>query len=62
MQSFETSNSLDLSPLIKEKIKRQQTMNIWTMGYFSHSKSAIVNGITGNQTSLHKIEIKRNII
>jgi translation initiation factor 2 gamma subunit (eIF-2gamma) len=32
------------------------------MGYFSHGKSAIVNGITGNQTSLHKIEIKRNII
>ena len=31
------------------------------MGYFSHGKSAIVNGITGIQTSLHKIEIQRNI-
>ena len=61
MQSFETSNSLDLSPLIKEKILRQETMNIWTMGYFSHGKSAIVNGITWIQTSLHKIEIQRNI-
>jgi translation initiation factor 2 subunit 3 len=61
MQSFETLNSPDLSPLIKEIMSRQATMNIGTIGHVSHGKTTLVKAITGIQTTRHKIEIQRNI-
>ena len=54
MQSFEMLNNTDLSPLIKEIMSRQATMNIRTIYHVSHGKSTLVNAITGKKTTRQK--------
>ena len=54
MQNFEILNNPDLSPLIKEIMSRQATMNIGTVGHVFHGKSTLVNAITGIQTTRQK--------
>ena len=49
MQSFEMLNNTELSPLKKEIMSRQATMNIGTIGHVSHGKPTLVNAITGKK-------------
>ena len=61
-QSFKTLEDLNnLSPLTKEIISRQETINIGTIGHIAHGKTKLVRAISGIQTIRHKIEKERNI-
>ena len=61
-QSFKTLEDLsNLSPLTKEIISRQATINIGTIGHVAHGKTTLVRAISGIQTTRHKIEKERNI-
>ena len=61
-QSFKTLEDLkSLSPLTKEIISRQATINIGTIGHVAHGKTTLVRAISGIQTTRHKIEKERNI-
>ena len=56
-QSFKTLEDLsNLSPLTKEIISRQETINIGTTGHLAHGKRKLVRAISGIQTTRHKIE------
>ena len=56
-QSFKTLEDLNnLSPLTKEIISRQETINIGTTGHLAHGKKKLVRAISGIQTTRHKIE------
>ena len=60
--SFKTLEDLNnLSPLTKEIISRQETINIGTTGHLAHGKKKLVRAISGIQTTRHKIEKERNI-
>ena len=62
IQSFKTIEDLNLvSPLTKEIMSRQATMNIGTIGHVAHGKTTLVRSISGIQTTRHKIEKERNI-
>ena len=62
LQSFETiKDPSKITPLIKEIISRQATMNIGTVGHVNHGKTTLVRAISGVQTTKHKIEKERNI-
>ena len=59
-QSFDTLKG-EFSPLTKEIMSRQATINIGTIGHVSHGKTTLVRAISGIQTTKHKIEKERNI-
>ena len=62
IQSFKTIEDLNLvSPLTKEIMSRQATMNIGTIGHVAHGKTTLVRSISGIQTTRHIIEKERNI-
>ena len=62
LQSFKTLENLDkITPLTKEIISRQATINIGTIGHVAHGKTTLVRAISGIQTTRHKIEKERNI-
>merc|ERR1719320_1401659 len=52
-------HSADLSQI--EKISRQATINIGTIGHVAHGKSTVVKAISGVQTVRFKNELERNI-
>jgi len=57
-------NTLDiklLTPLSKEVISRQATINIGTIGHVAHGKSTVVRAISFVQTIRFKVEKIRNI-
>ncbi|XP_059536624.1 eukaryotic translation initiation factor 2 subunit 3, Y-linked-like isoform X3 [Myotis daubentonii] len=57
-------NNLDatkLTPLSKEVISRQATINIGTIGHVAHGKSTVVKSISGVHTVRFKNELERNI-
>ena len=61
-QSFKTLEDLNiLTPLTKEIISSQETINIGTTSHLAHGKSKLVRAISGIQTTRHKIEKERNI-
>jgi translation initiation factor 2 subunit 3 len=61
-QSFKTiEDPSSISPLTKEIMSRQATMNIGTIGHVAHGKTTLVRAISGIQTTKHKIEKERNI-
>ena len=61
-QSFKSLEDLNnLTPLTKEIINRQTTINIGTIGHLPHDKTKLVRAISGIQTTRHKIEKERNI-
>ena len=61
-QTFKTLEDLSkISPLTKEIMSRQATMNIGTIGHVAHGKTTLVRSISGIQTTKHKIERERNI-
>ena len=61
-QSFKTIEDLNsITPLTKEIMSRQATMNIGTIGHVAHGKTTLVRAISGVQTTKHKIEKERNI-
>ena len=61
-QSFKTIEDRSLiTPLTKEIMSRQATMNIGTIGHVAHGKTTLVRAISGIQTTKHKIEKERNI-
>lgn len=59
-QSFSTLKT-EISPLTREIMSRQATMNIGTIGHVSHGKTTLVRAISGIQTTRHKVEKERNI-
>lgn len=62
LQSFKTIENRDeITPLTKEIMSRQATMNIGTIGHVAHGKTTLVRAISGIQTTKHKIEKERNI-
>ena len=61
-QTFKTIEDLNsITPLTKEIMSRQATMNIGTIGHVAHGKTTLVRAISGIQTTKHKIEKERNI-
>ena len=61
-QSFKTLEDINsITPLTKEIISRQATINIGTIGHVAHGKTTLVRAISGIQTTRHKIEKERNI-
>ncbi|XP_070258882.1 eukaryotic translation initiation factor 2 subunit 3-like isoform X1 [Myotis yumanensis] len=50
-----------LTPLSKEVISRQATINIGTIGHVAHGKSTVVKSISGVHTVRFKNELERNI-
>ena len=61
-QSFKTiEDPSKITPLTKEIMSRQATMNIGTIGHVAHGKTTLVRAISGIQTTKHKIEKERNI-
>lgn len=50
-----------LTPLTREIISRQATINIGTIGHVAHGKSTVVKAISGVQTVRFKNELIRNI-
>ena len=62
LQSFKTIENRELiTPLTKEIMSRQATINIGTIGHVAHGKTTLVRAISGIQTTRHKIEKERNI-
>ena len=61
-QSFDLLKELNnITPLTKEIMSRQATLNIGTIGHVAHGKTTLVRAISGIQTTKHKIEKERNI-
>ena len=61
-QSFKTLEDIkSITPLTKEIISRQATINIGTIGHVAHGKTTLVRAISGVQTTRHKVEKERNI-
>jgi translation initiation factor 2 subunit 3 len=57
-------NNLDitkLTPLSREVISRQATINIGTIGHVAHGKSTVVKALSGVHTVRFKNELERNI-
>jgi translation initiation factor 2 subunit 3 len=50
-----------LTPLSREVISRQATINIVTTGHGAHGKSTVVKVISGVHTVRFKNELERNI-
>mmetsp|Transcript_7817 Transcript_7817/g.25668 ORF Transcript_7817/g.25668 Transcript_7817/m.25668 type:complete len:467 (-) Transcript_7817:310-1710(-) len=50
-----------LTPLTREVISRQATINVGTIGHVAHGKSTVVKAISGVQTVRFKNELERNI-
>ena len=50
-----------ITPLTKEIINLEVTINIGTIGHVAHDKTTLVGAISGVQTIRHKIEKERNI-
>ncbi|CAD7945184.1 unnamed protein product [Amoebophrya sp. A120] len=50
-----------LTPLSREVIARQATINVGTIGHVAHGKSTVVKALTGLSTIRHKSEKERNI-
>ena len=62
LQSFKTiEDPSKITPLEKEIISRQATINIGTIGHVANGKTILVRAISGIQTTRHKIEKERNI-
>ena len=60
-QSFKTiEDKNSITPLIKEIMSRQATMNIGTIGHVSHGKTTLIRAISGIQTAKYKKEKERN--
>jgi translation initiation factor 2 subunit 3 len=58
-QSFKTLEDIkSITPLTKEIISRQATINIGTIGHVAHGKTTLVRAISGVQTTRHKVEKK----
>lgn len=50
-----------LTPLTREVIARQATINVGTIGHVAHGKSTVVRSLTDVKTQKHKSEKERNI-
>ena len=62
LQSFKTiEDPSKITPLEKEIISRQATINIGTIGHVANGKTILVFQISGILTTRHKIEKERNI-
>ena len=62
VQSFKTiEDPSKITPLEKEIISRQATINIGTIGHVANGKTILVFQISGILTTRHKIEKERNI-
>merc|ERR1719188_1406272 len=60
-QDLEKLKVEELTPLSKEVISRQATINIGTIGHVAHGKSTVVKAISGVSTVRFKNELERNI-
>ncbi|KAF3836412.1 hypothetical protein F7725_028970 [Dissostichus mawsoni] len=60
-QDLSTLNVSTLTPLSREIISRQATINIGTIGHVAHGKSTVVKAISGVHTVRFKNELERNI-
>lgn len=60
-QDLSKLNIDNLTPLTREVISRQATMNIGTIGHVAHGKSTVVRAITGVKTQKSSKEAERNI-
>ncbi|RLU19940.1 hypothetical protein DMN91_008499 [Ooceraea biroi] len=60
-QDLSKLDTSKLTPLSREVISRQATINIGTIGHVAHGKSTIVKAISGVQTVRFKNELERNI-
>ena len=61
VQNLSTLDRSKLTPLTREVISRQATINIGTIGHVAHGKSTVVKAISGVQTVRFKNELERNI-
>lgn len=61
VQDLSTLDVTKLTPLTKEIISRQATINIGTIGHVAHGKSTVVRALTTVSTIRHKAEKERNI-
>ena len=50
-----------LTPLTREVIARQATINVGTIGHVAHGKSTVVRSLTDVKTQKHKSEKERTI-
>ncbi|XP_058515309.1 eukaryotic translation initiation factor 2 subunit 3-like isoform X2 [Ochotona princeps] len=60
-QDLATLDVGKLTPLSREIISRQATINIGTIGHVAHGKSTVVKAISGVHTVRFKNELERNI-
>ncbi|XP_015416545.1 PREDICTED: eukaryotic translation initiation factor 2 subunit 3-like isoform X4 [Myotis davidii] len=60
-QNLTNLDATKLTPLSKEAISRQATINIGTIGHIAHGKSTVVKSISGVHTVRFKNELERNI-
>ncbi|KAJ8403284.1 hypothetical protein AAFF_G00355010 [Aldrovandia affinis] len=60
-QELSTLDVTTLTPLSREIISRQATINIGTIGHVAHGKSTVVKAISGVHTVRFKNELERNI-
>jgi len=61
VQSLAELDRAKLTPLTKNVISRQATINVGTIGHVAHGKSTVVKAISGVQTVRFKNELERNI-
>lgn len=60
-QDLEKLKVEELTPLSKEVISRQATINIGTIGHVAHGKSTVVRSLSGVSPVRSKMELVRNI-
>lgn len=60
-QDLSTLDITKLTPLSREVISRQATINIGTIGHVAHGKSTVVKALSGVHTVRFKNELERNI-
>lgn len=61
VQDISKLNVAELTPLTREVISRQATINIGTIGHVAHGKSTVVRALSGVNTVRFKKEKERNI-
>lgn len=61
IQDLSTLDITKLTPVSREIVSRQATINVGTVGHVAHGKSTVVKALTGLSTIRHKSEKERNI-
>ena len=60
-QDLDTLDLMKISPISREIMNHQATLNIGTIGHVAHGKSTLVKALSGVQTVRFKQELERNI-